>query len=195
MPFSAVLGGVAEVRQIVEHARERRSYHGKRTILFVDEIRSFNKSQQDAFFPHHVRTARSVDRRDHRKPCVCGQRGAARAAKSFGSTRSSRPRSSACSRTRAIGDWWRRWSRRLEADPQALAAMAHAARGDARKGAEPARGLRALSPEEHRLTADLVERAGEAHTLYDKAGEEHYNVVSALIKSMREAIPTPRSTG
>ena len=58
VPFSAVLGGVAEVRQIVEHARERRSYPGKRTILFVDEIHRFNKSQQDAFC-RTSRTARS----------------------------------------------------------------------------------------------------------------------------------------
>src|SRR3970040_1184377 len=52
VPFSAVLGGVAELREIVAQARERRAYHGPSTLLFVDEIHRFNKSQQDAFLPH-----------------------------------------------------------------------------------------------------------------------------------------------
>src|SRR6185503_4960115 len=52
VPFSAVLGGVAELREIVEQARERRSFQGRGTTLFVDEIHRFNKGQQDAFLPH-----------------------------------------------------------------------------------------------------------------------------------------------
>src|SRR5512141_2444707 len=50
--FSAVLGGVKEIREIVAAARERRRMHRKRTILFVDEIHRFTKAQQDAFLPH-----------------------------------------------------------------------------------------------------------------------------------------------
>jgi putative ATPase len=52
VPFSAVLGGVKEIREIVEAARERRRLHRQRTILFVDEIHRFNKGQQDALLPH-----------------------------------------------------------------------------------------------------------------------------------------------
>src|SRR5574337_151039 len=52
VPFSAVLGGVKEIREIVEAARERRKMERRRTILFVDEIHRFNKGQQDAFLPH-----------------------------------------------------------------------------------------------------------------------------------------------
>jgi putative ATPase len=52
VPFSAVLGGVKEIREIVAAARERRRLHRLRTILFVDEIHRFNKAQQDAFLPH-----------------------------------------------------------------------------------------------------------------------------------------------
>src|SRR5690606_22093007 len=52
VPFNAVLGGVAEVREIVAEAAEARRFAGRRTILFVDEIHRFNKSQQDAFLPH-----------------------------------------------------------------------------------------------------------------------------------------------
>ncbi|HET9930391.1 MAG TPA: AAA family ATPase, partial [Polyangiaceae bacterium] len=50
--LSAVLGGVAELRAIIDQARERRRYQGRGTTLFVDEIHRFNKSQQDAFLPH-----------------------------------------------------------------------------------------------------------------------------------------------
>ena len=49
--FSAVLQGIKEVREIVAKAQEERSYHGRRTVLFVDEIHRFNKAQQDAFLP------------------------------------------------------------------------------------------------------------------------------------------------
>src|SRR5512136_2591651 len=52
VPFSAVQGGVKEIREIVEAARERRRLHRQRTILFVDEIHRFSRSQQDAFLPH-----------------------------------------------------------------------------------------------------------------------------------------------
>jgi replication-associated recombination protein RarA len=50
--FSAVLNGIKEVREIVAKAREERRYHGRKTLLFVDEIHRFNKAQQDAFLPY-----------------------------------------------------------------------------------------------------------------------------------------------
>src|SRR5258706_5833986 len=52
VPFSAVLGGVAEIREIVKAAERRRTERRERTILFVDEIHRFNKGQQDALLPH-----------------------------------------------------------------------------------------------------------------------------------------------
>src|ERR1700756_78040 len=52
VPFSAVLAGVKEIRQVVAEAQADRARGGKRTILFVDEIHRFNKGQQDAFLPH-----------------------------------------------------------------------------------------------------------------------------------------------
>src|SRR5512142_2132835 len=52
VPFSAVLGGVKEIREIVQAARDRRRMNRQRTILFVDEIHRFTKAQQDAFLPH-----------------------------------------------------------------------------------------------------------------------------------------------
>src|SRR5690606_29778019 len=52
VPFSAVLGSIQELREIVAAARERLDYRGERTLVFVDEIHRFNKAQQDAFLPH-----------------------------------------------------------------------------------------------------------------------------------------------
>src|SRR5499427_1170602 len=52
VPFSAVMAGVKELRKVVSEAEADRSRGGRRTILFVDEIHRFNKSQQDAFLPH-----------------------------------------------------------------------------------------------------------------------------------------------
>src|SRR5215468_12331950 len=52
VPFSAVMAGVKEIRQVVSEAEADRARGGRRTILFVDEIHRFNKSQQDAFLPH-----------------------------------------------------------------------------------------------------------------------------------------------
>ena len=52
VPFNAVLGGVAELREILAAAKTSRDYEGRRTLLFVDEIHRFNKGQQDAFLPH-----------------------------------------------------------------------------------------------------------------------------------------------
>ncbi len=49
--FSAVLGSIKEVREIVAEAKQQRAYHGRKTLLFVDEIHRFNKAQQDAFLP------------------------------------------------------------------------------------------------------------------------------------------------
>ena len=50
--ISAVLAGVAELRRVIEEARERRRLHGRRTILFIDEVHRWNKAQQDALLPH-----------------------------------------------------------------------------------------------------------------------------------------------
>ena len=191
VPFSAVLGGVAEVRQIVEQARERRRYQGKSTLLFVDEIHRFNKGQQDAFLPHVEDGTITLIGATTENPSFAVNAALLSRCKVFRLEALDPP---ALQRLleRALTDTERGLgSRQLEADPETLAAIAHAARGDARRALDLLEACAALlSPGERRSTADLVERAGEAHTLlYDKAGEEHYNVVSALIKSMRGSDP------
>jgi putative ATPase len=190
VPFSAVLGGVAEVRQIVEQARERRSYHGKRTILFVDEIHRFNKSQQDAFLPHVEDGTITLIGATTENPSFAVNAALLSRCKVF-RLEALEPPALQRLLERALTDSEHGLgARQIEADPDALAAIAHTARGDARRALNLLEACAALLSPDERLTPDLVERAGEAHTLlYDKVGEEHYNVVSALIKSMRGSDP------
>jgi putative ATPase len=186
--FSAVLGNVGEVREIVAAARDRLAFHGQRTIVFVDEIHRFNKAQQDAFLPHVENGTIVLIGATTENPSFAINAALLSRCKVF--------RLEALSEAdlvdllrRALGDDLRGLgSKHLSADDEALRAIAEMARGDAR---------RALSTLE--MVADWLDTTGGKHVsvdavstaeshrplLYDKAGEEHYNVVSAFIKSMR----------
>jgi len=191
VPFSAVLGGVAEVRQIVEQARERRAYQGRGTTLFVDEIHRFNKAQQDAFLPHVEDGTITLIGATTENPSFAVNAALLSRCKVF---RLEALEPTALERLlgRALHDEERGLgARKLDADPELLAAIARTARGDARRALNLLEACVALlEPGQNRLGIALLERAREADTLlYDKAGEEHYNVVSALIKSLRGSDP------
>ena len=189
--FSAVLGGVQELREIIEQARERRSYQGRGTTLFVDEIHRFNKSQQDAFLPHVERGTVVLIGATTENPSFAVNAAVLSRCRVFrleGLTEANLVElleRALADRERGLG------ARGFDADPDALALMARTARGDARRALgllDVATSL--LGPDETHIDLALVERAGEQRTLlYDKSGEEHYNVVSALIKSMRGSDP------
>jgi len=190
--FSAVLSGIKELRAAVEEARQLRSRDGRPCVLFVDEIHRFNKAQQDAFLPH-VEDGTVV------------LIGATTENPSFEVIA---PLLSRCSVVvlRALEDFdIAAIVERALADPrrglgergQSLAAaakiflVAHA-QGDARSALntlEAASDL-ALRRGEQILSVAVVEEAAQHRALlYDKSGEEHYNVVSAFIKSMRGSDP------
>ncbi|MFT3917707.1 MAG: replication-associated recombination protein A [Anaeromyxobacteraceae bacterium] len=188
--FSALLGGVKEIREIVAAAKDRRKMHRKRTVLFVDEIHRFTKAQQDAFLPH-VEDGTLV------------LIGATTENPSF------HVNAALLSRCRVISlrplgeeELGALLERAVKA-PEGLAgtvtladdareAIARHAFGDARRALN---ALEAAASNALLAGRKLVERADaeealQARTLlYDKAGEEHYNVVSAFIKSMRGSDP------
>ncbi len=194
VPFSAVAGGVKEVREIIQAAAERRKLHGQRTILFVDEIHRFNKAQQDAFLP-------SIENG------VVILIGATTENPSFelNSALLSRCRvfvlnaldaaDIATVLRRALEDPQRGLGgMRVRMDDAAVQFLADMSNGDARAA------LNALElAVSSTAPADGEEEAGEivvdtdavkealqrTHLLYDRAGEEHYNIISALHKSMR----------
>ena len=190
--FSAVLSGVKELRQILDEAREQRRLHSKPTILFVDEIHRFNKAQQDAFLPHVEKG-------------LIVLLGATTENPSFEVI------APLLSRTRVVvleplsADDLQLLLRRalqdeerglgaqhLSADEEALLFLAQHAQGDARVALNTLEVAATLAAQKGtaRLDLPLVEEAAQHKALlYDKGGEEHYNVISAFIKSLRGSDP------
>jgi putative ATPase len=190
--FSAVLGSVGELREIVAAARDRLAFHGQRTILFVDEIHRFNKGQQDAFLPHVESGTIVLVGATTENPSFAIVSALLSRCKVFRLEPLSTEDLFALLKRALKDEVHGLGAKGLSADDDALGAIAEMARGDAR---------RALSTLEvvsdwldttgaTRVSMDAV-AAAESHRplLYDKGGEEHYNVVSAFIKSMRGSDP------
>ena len=190
--FSAVLSGVRELRDVIAEAQDQLRHHRRRTILFVDEIHRFNKAQQDAFLPY-VEDGTVV------------LIGATTENPSFEVIAPLLSRTSVLVLEplthedighllqRALADHERGLgSRGLQIEPAALAFLAEHARGDARLGLNALEAAADLASLKRLGSIDLTlaEEATQHRTLlYDKAGEEHYNVISAFIKSMRGSDP------
>jgi putative ATPase len=190
VPFNAVLGGIPELRVILEAAREARAYEGKRTILFVDEIHRFNKAQQDAFLPHVEDGTITLIGATTENPSFAVNAPLLSRCKVFRLSVLGPPEIVALLR-RAL-ESPEGLGGAVSADDDALSAIAALAQGDARRALTT---LEIAAAEAERqgtasLTREAVAATSEHKTLlYDKAGEEHYNVVSAFIKSMRGSDP------
>jgi putative ATPase len=190
VPFSAVLGGVAEVREIVAEAKQTRAYEGKRTILFVDEIHRFNKAQQDAFLPHVEDGTITLIGATTENPSFAVNAPLLSRCKVF-RLKPLGPAELIALMRRALVDA-EGLAAAVTADDDALEAIAALAQGDARRALttlEVAAADAQTQGQTH-ITAAAVTAASEHKPLlYDKAGEEHYNVISAFIKSMRGSDP------
>ncbi len=190
VPFSAVLGGVKEIREIVQAARERRKMERRRTILFVDEIHRFNKGQQDAFLPHVEAGTVTLIGATTENPSF--EMNAALLSRCRVVTlRPLTEEEIALLVDRAAASP-RGLAGRVKVSPEARELLARYAWGDARRAlnalevAAAAVGLAGRDAVEAR---DAEEALQHKALLYDKAGEEHYNVVSAFIKSLRGSDP------
>ncbi|HVN86555.1 MAG TPA: replication-associated recombination protein A [Candidatus Binatia bacterium] len=190
--FSAVLSGVKELRQVIEEAREELRLHGRRTILFVDEIHRFNKAQQDAFLPHVedgsvILIGATTENPSFEVIAPLLSRCSVLVLEplSEGAIAGLIDRALA-DRERGLG------ARDLAIEPSARAFIASQAHGDARSALnvlEAAADL-ALRAGNHVINLAQSEEAAQHRALlYDKAGEEHYNVISAFIKSLRGSDP------
>jgi putative ATPase len=189
--FSAVLTGIKEIKQVMADAERARQY-GTRTIVFIDEIHRFNKAQQDAFLPH-------VEKGNIRLI------GATTENPSFEiiSALLSRSRVYVLKPLteeqvvlllkRALGDDERGLgAMKLRASDAVLAKIAAYSSGDARSAYNvlgvAATLARAASEVSAEITDDIVTDALQKRVLlYDKTGEEHYNLISALHKSVRNS--------
>jgi len=191
--FSAVLAGIKEIKQVMADAERARQY-GTRTIVFIDEIHRFNKAQQDAFLPH-------VEKGNIRLI------GATTENPSFeiNSALLSRCRvyvlkplteeqivlllrRALTDRERGLGE------KNLTASDDVLRKIANYTSGDARSAynvLEVAAGLAEKNANGAReISDDIVRDALQKRILlYDKSGEEHYNLISALHKSVRNSDP------
>jgi len=191
--FSAVLSGVKEIRQVTAEAETERAIRGRRTILFVDEIHRFNKAQQDAFLPHVEKGAIVLVGATTENPSF-----------EVNAALLSRCRVYVLNPLaeedltrilgRALDDRDRGLGRAgVTADPDALALIARLANGDARSALnilELAVTLTQAAKGDGRVTASVIHDAAQRKALlYDKAGEEHYNLISALHKSLRDSDP------
>ena len=190
VPFSAVTSGIKEVKEVMAEAVRLRRAQGRRTLLFVDEIHRFNRAQQDAFLPY-------VERGD------VVLVGATTENPSF------ELNAALLSRCRVVvlealsPEDLKELMRRALADPErglgssgveieedALDSLVQLASGDARKALNllELAVADALASEESRIGAAGVERLAQRKILlYDKSGEEHFNLISALHKSLRES--------
>lgn len=192
--FSAVLSGVKEIRAVVEEAKTQLNHHQRKTILFVDEIHRFNKSQQDAFLPHVENGLITLIGATTENPSFeviapLLSRTQVLLLKPFSEEELSVIINRALSdQERGLGVWG------LEMETEALMHLIRCADGDARvalNSLEAAASLQLSQKKvEKRITLSAVEEAIQKKgLLYDKAGEEHYNLISAFHKSLRGSDP------
>ncbi len=190
--FSAVLGSLQELRDIVAAAKERLAYRGERTLVFVDEIHRFNKAQQDAFLPHVEAGTITLVGATTENPSFAVNAALLSRCKVF-RLESLTEESLVLILQRAVDDRSQGLGLSgVTADPEAIRCLARLARGDARRALSMLEATvdYARSCGHASITTELLAASEEnAPLLYDKAGEEHYNVVSAFIKSMRGSDP------
>ena len=188
--LNAVLGGVADVRTAAAEAREARTYQGARTILFIDEIHRFNKAQQDALLPQVEDGTFTLVGATTENPSFSVNAPLLSRCKVF-RLRSLDEGDLVALLRRAIAHP-RGLDGAIEATDEALAAIAKLAQGDARRALtslELAADELALRGETKLDLEGIAAQSEHKTLLYDKAGEEHYNVISAFIKSMRGSDP------
>jgi putative ATPase len=189
VPFSAVTEGVPRVREVIKEAQERLAEYGRRTILFCDEIHRFNKAQQDAFLPHVERGTIALIGATTENPSFEITGALLSRTRVFVLEPLTEEHIKTLVR-RALADEERGLGkRRLAMDDDALALLCREADGDAR------RALQALEAAAEYVKSGSVNARVVADALqkrfakYDKGGEEHYNLISALHKAMRGSDP------
>jgi putative ATPase len=200
--FSAVLAGIKEIKEVMA-AAERKARSGRRTIVFVDEVHRFNKAQQDAFLPYveagHITFIGATTENpsfevispllSRTKVYILDPLATPQIAELLRRALSDKEHGLSIDRSVAARD-----KVEIEASEAVLFRIASYANGDARaayntlelavRGAKPdSAGVREITPE---LLEDVLQRK---LLRYDKAGEEHYNLISALHKSVRNSDP------
>ncbi|HUK13301.1 MAG TPA: replication-associated recombination protein A [Thermoanaerobaculaceae bacterium] len=186
--FSAVLSGVKEARAVMDGARRLRAATGRRTVLFVDEVHRFNKAQQDAFLPFLesgdiVMIGATTENPSFELNAALLSRVKVYVLAELGE------RELRALLDRALADPQRGLAGAgLAAEPDALDEIARLAGGDARVAYNLLELAADAAGRAGKVTRELVRRVAQRRLArYDKEGEEHYNLISALHKSIRNS--------
>jgi len=192
--FSAVLSGVKEIRTVIDDARELWESKKKKTILFVDEIHRFNKAQQDAFLPHVESGLITLIGATTENPSFeviapLLSRTRVLLLKSFSEEDLINIVKNALkNEQKGLGKF------SIKVDSDVIRHIVNSAAGDARSALNNLEAIasmvQSLPPEKRIITKKIAEEAlFKKALLYDKDGEEHYNLISAFHKSLRGSDP------
>ena len=179
LPFSAVTSGIREIKDVMA-AAERAHRSGRRTILFVDEIHRFNKAQQDAFLPHVERGSVVLIGATTENPSFEVISALLSRARVFVL------RSLTDADIRVLLE---RAAQResIPFESTGLDAIASIANGDARTALNILELASQTATAGESITTEMVQQAAQRQLFYDKGGEEHFNIISALHKSIRNS--------
>ena len=189
--FSAVTSGIKEIRAVMREAEDN-SRFGEKTIVFVDEIHRFNKAQQDAFLPFVEKGSIILIGATTENPSFEVNGALLSRCKVF-VLQGLKPEELTQLLARALSDPRGFGDLKVEMAPDMLEAIANFANGDARVALSTLEMvvLNGDAQDDHiTVTAEtLMQCISKKSLLYDKTGEEHYNLISALHKSMRNSDP------
>ncbi len=188
--FSAAIIGISEVKKAIKQAEERRKFKSRRTIVFIDEIHRFNKTQQDALLPHVEKGTIILIGATTENPSF----GIIAPLLSRSAVYVLKPLSEKALENiliRALQDKkYGLGNNNLKITKKALQRIVNYADGDARAALNGLEFAASFFSKNQKITEKEISRILEKHALrYDKKGEEHYNVISAFIKSMRDSDP------
>ena len=187
VPFSAVLSGIKEIRDVMASAEAFKRRTGTGTLLFVDEIHRFNKSQQDAFLPFVERGDILLIGATTENPSF-EVNGALLSRVRTVILQPLAPAELARILRRALDDKERGLRGRVTASDATLERIAHACDGDARRSLTLLETAAGMLPDGAELDGAVLERALQRKVLlYDKSGDQHYDLISALHKSVRNS--------
>lgn len=192
--ISAVLAGVAELRRVIEEARERRRLYGQRTLLFIDEVHRWNKAQQDALLPHVESGMLTLIGATTENPYFEVIKALVSRSRVF-ELKPLQESEVDQVLTRALADAERGYgSRQVQMDPDARQHLIQVSNGDARNALNALElAVETTSPDAEGVIHVTLEVAQESiqrrAVLYDKDGDAHYDTISAFIKSVRGSDP------
>ncbi len=194
LAFSAVLSGVKEIKEVIQEANEEWKYHKRRTVLFVDEIHRFNKAQQDAFLPHVEKGTIILIGATTENPSFEVISPLLSRTKVFTLHPLTEEevelilKRGLMDKERGLGQYT------TMVEPEVFKGICRIANGDARIALNTLEMIVLTTPPDQKGTCsiqkkDLEEVLQRKAFLYDKSGEEHYNLISALHKSLRGSDP------